>query len=135
MIFVCFTFYRETFSLALWFCISSLFPLQWIGFAVFILFYFCSDSLLLLISSFLEKIFIYFELIYFECVCLLVWMCMSCACHVCRCLWSLEEGVGYSGTGVTVNCQLLYRCWEPNLVLLWEQQVLLITKLSLQPSN
>lgn len=48
--------------------------------------------------------------------------------YVCArwCLWSLEEGIGYSETRVRGSCEHSDVCWEPNPGLLQKQQVLLI---------
>lgn len=50
-----------------------------------------------------------------------------CAC----CLKRSEEGIGFRGIGVTDNCGLPYRFWEPNSAPLKEQQMLLNTVPSL----
>ena len=50
--------------------------------------------------------------------------------HACLC-----EGVGSSGTGVTVIHELPHGCWELNPVLLEERPVLLSTEPSLQPHD
>jgi hypothetical protein len=43
-----------------------------------------------------------------------------------------EEGIKYPGTGFTDGCEPPRGCWELNLGLLEDQQVLLTTELSIQ---
>lgn len=45
-----------------------------------------------------------------------------------------EERVGSLGTRIMGGCELQCECWKVNLVSLQEQQALLTSDLSLQPS-
>ena len=55
-------------------------------------------------------------------------VCMS-ACTPCACLIPKDQKKAFeaSGTGAADGCKLPCRCWEWNLCLLQEQEVLLVT--------
>ena len=74
----------------------------------------------------------YFIKIYLYAVCMSVLPAYTAVYCIHEYPGKLEEGVGFSGTGVTGSCELSCGCWKPNTGLLQEQQVLLTPEPSLQ---
>jgi hypothetical protein len=58
-------------------------------------------------------------------------LCVHATC-VCLVPGRLEEGIGFSRTGVPVGCELPCGCWKLNLYPLQEKQAFVTTQSSLQ---
>jgi hypothetical protein len=53
---------------------------------------------------------------FYKILCIWVFTFMYVYVHVCAwCPWMPEQGVGFPGTGVTVDCEMPCGCWELNL--------------------